>query len=286
MSRDWPLFALVTAAVASYPALVLSGCVLTLLSGKAAARELWLDGHPGALLAPVLAGVSAIAVVNAARVLARGLWHTHRFHRWIAGLRTPAPSTGLARPGALEGVQVIPAREPLAVTVGLWRPYVVVSSGLVAELSEQELRAVLAHEQAHVRRRDPLRLLLGRTLAAHLWFLPVAADLRGRARRGYELAADRHAAKRCGRAAVAGALLRVAALPPASPAFAAHFAGPELLDARVSQLESGRPPRPAAISRRRAALTVAGGLVFALVVAAAWTFMLLTCPCVMPLQVA
>ncbi len=222
--------------------------------------------------------MGALAVGKATRVLVRGLWHTHRFHRWVAHRETgdvaAAPAAGHAGP-----VRVVDTGEPLAVTIGLWRPYVVVSRGLVAVLSGTELRAVLAHEHAHARRRDPLRLLLGRVLAAHLWFLPLATDMSGRARRGYELAADRHAVNRCGRTALASALLRVVPPTAGTSVVAAGFSDPELLAARVAQLESGHPPRPAAMSRLRAVLTATGGLTFVAAVAGAWAFMLLACPC-------
>ena len=44
-----------------------------------------------------------------------------------------------------------------AFTSGWWTPQVYVSQSLPAQLSTDELEAVLAHELAHVRRRDPLR---------------------------------------------------------------------------------------------------------------------------------
>jgi beta-lactamase regulating signal transducer with metallopeptidase domain len=155
---------------------------------------------------------------------------------------------------------------------------VVVSTGLVGALGGAELRAVLAHEQAHLRRRDPLRVLLARVLVAHLWFLPMAGDLRRRARHGYELAADRDAADRYGRSALAGALLRVVSPPMGVEAAAVtRFADPALLESRVSQLESGRPPGPAPVAAGRALLTVAGALAFVAVVAGGWSFMLVAC---------
>lgn len=156
-----------------------------------------------------------------------------------------------------------------------------ISTGLAESLSSAELRAVLAHEQAHARRRDPLRALLGLVLAAHLWFLPAAQDMRARARRGYELAADRHATNRCGRPALAAALLRMMSPPGTTPRFVAAFADSDLLDARVAQLESGQPPRPVRVSSMRSALTAAGALAFLTAVAGVWLFMLLACPCAM-----
>lgn len=283
MSQDHPLWLLAATAGATYPALALGWCVATLLGTQPAARELGLAGHPAALAAVVLVAVGAVAAGGALRTAVGGLRRTRRFHRWVADRAVPV--TGLAAAAAAEvglggRLRLVAAGEQLAVTAGLARPYVVVSTGLVGAVNGAELRAVLAHEQVHLRRRDPVRVLLARVLAAHLWFLPAARELRGRARGGYELAADRDAAGRYGRSALAGALLRVVS-PSAGvgTAAVARFADPVLLASRVSQLESGEPPRPAPVPPGRALLTGAGALAFLTAVAGAWAFMLLTCPC-------
>ncbi len=64
--------------------------------------------------------------------------------------------------------------------------------------ADEELRAVLAHEQEHRRMRDPLRLAIGRILCEALFFLPVRAAARP-LRRG------RRAHRRCRRVAAAAA---------------------------------------------------------------------------------
>jgi hypothetical protein len=60
-----------------------------------------------------------------------------------------------------------------------------------------------------------------------------------------ELAADRAAAGCTGPSILAGALFKLASVPACESAAAAHPGGdgPRSLEARVSQLESGRPPR-------------------------------------------
>lgn len=308
MSRDRPWWVLVAAAGVTYPALALGWCVAVLLGTEPAAWRMGLSGHPAALAAVVLVAAGAVAVGSALWTAAGGLRGTARFHCWVAGreIAVTGPVAGAvagAPAGAVAGaaaevglagrVRLVAAGERLAVTAGLVRPYVVVSTGLVGALSRAELRAVLAHEQAHLRRSDPLRVLLARVLVAHLWFLPLARDLRGRAWSGFELAADRDAARRYGRSALAGALLRVASTPAGGAVAAAvgfgggavaavsRSADPGLLEHRVSQLESGRPPRPEPVAPGRAMLTGLGAAGFVAVVAGAWVFMLLTCPCEM-----
>lgn len=73
---------------------------------------------------------------------------------------------------------------------GLFRPRVCVSSGLVDRLSDDELLAVLTHEAHHVRHLDPLKILVGRTLASGLFFLPLAGALRRGYSAGKEICAD------------------------------------------------------------------------------------------------
>jgi Zn-dependent protease with chaperone function len=68
-----------------------------------------------------------------------------------------------------------------AFTIGWVRPVILVSTELEGQLSQAQLAAVLAHEYAHVRRRDPLRLTMLRALGCLLFWLPamrrLAADV-------------------------------------------------------------------------------------------------------------
>lgn len=91
-------------------------------------------------------------------------------------------------------------------TQGLRRPVVWLSTGLVALLDDAELRAVLCHERHHVRQRDPLRVLVSRSLAHALFFAPLAAALRDAYLLSKEIDAD--AASGAGEV-LAAALLKV-----------------------------------------------------------------------------
>jgi Zn-dependent protease with chaperone function len=67
--------------------------------------------------------------------------------------------------GKAEG-GLIPSSAPLSVTAGLFRPLVLVSTGLRERLRPDVLAVVLEHERAHARRRDPLRLVTAALLSA------------------------------------------------------------------------------------------------------------------------
>jgi hypothetical protein len=86
---------------------------------------------------------------------------------------------------------------PFCFAVGLLRPEVVVSYGLMQHLPGPELAAVVAHEIAHARRRDALLLMLAR--CASFFHLP---DTRRRVMEELELscemACDREAANAVG----------------------------------------------------------------------------------------
>ena len=68
-----------------------------------------------------------------------------------------------------------------AFTAGWWRPRIYVAAELGDTLPHAQLLAVLRHEAAHVRRRDPLRLSLLRFLGCMLFWIPafrrLAADM-------------------------------------------------------------------------------------------------------------
>ncbi len=73
---------------------------------------------------------------------------------------------------AAPGVLVLELDAPLAFTAGMVSARIVVTTGLLALLSDDELLAVLCHEWAHVRRRDNLWNGLVRVLRDMLFFLP------------------------------------------------------------------------------------------------------------------
>jgi Zn-dependent protease with chaperone function len=76
-------------------------------------------------------------------------------------------------------------------THGLFRPRVWLSSGLLRELDDDELEAVLRHEAYHLRARDPLKILVVRFLKRTLFFVPLARDLFDAYWVEKEIAADR-----------------------------------------------------------------------------------------------
>jgi Zn-dependent protease with chaperone function len=116
------------------------------------------------------------------------------------------------------GAVVLATETPLCVLVGVLRPVVVLSEGLVAGLPAPSLLAVLRHEQAHARRRDTLVRLVARV--STLFVLP---SVRARLLEALELAAeqscDEAAAASLGRMSVADAILRVERM------LAAHVTG-------------------------------------------------------------
>lgn len=108
--------------------------------------------------------------------------------------------------------RVVDSHIPLALTVGLIRPRIYLSSRLLEVLSPAELSVVVAHERAHRHRRDALSLLIADVLSRlHLpWIRSrLLADLR----LATEQACDEEAARATGdRLGVAKAILTVTRL--------------------------------------------------------------------------
>jgi len=115
---------------------------------------------------------------------------------------------------------------PRAFVFGLRRPRIVLSAGLLRNLTPAQRRAVVRHEIAHARAADPLRgLVLDLLLALHL--PGVGASLRRCWRQAAEERADDAVAKQGHGLALASALLRwlrldAGATPPDPSVFAAN----------------------------------------------------------------
>jgi Zn-dependent protease with chaperone function len=163
----------------------------------------------------------------------RGFLAALRSRRLVSQLRAAS------RPRREPCVAEVPSSAPLCIAAGFVRPTVIVSTGLVASLPPDELRAVLAHERAHVARRDALLLAVARAFAVlHVpWFARRVLD---ELELACELACDEEAARSVGdRLVVASAIVsvnRAMAGTSAVPALGFANFGARSLDVRVRAL--------------------------------------------------
>ncbi len=130
---------------------------------------------------------------------------------------------------------------PTVALVGMWRPVLFIAERVLAECSAGEVRAMIAHESAHVRARDNLKRLVLRAC-------PDLLTRRGRLMRAWtsatEEAADAAAVgSRPGSALdLADALIHVARLaPPSMPELVSSFYPGGDIERRVRRLVDPAP---------------------------------------------
>lgn len=155
-----------------------------------------LDAAPGWVLT-IVAAAALLRLGSSLAVAGRDLWLNYKTSRTLR--QGCEPNNGL---------YVFEDDEPQAFVLGIVRPRIHASSGLLA-LSEAVVKPVIAHESEHARaRHGGFRLLFASLLAGHLPQL--AAALRHEFAQAQEMTADEVAAQRHGRLAVAEALLKLA----------------------------------------------------------------------------
>jgi Zn-dependent protease with chaperone function len=254
-------------------------------------------GHHLARIAPgVLAGVdhigalcvTALQLVGAPIhgvfhvVLAGGLLRAlydrarawQRLRRSLAGLEAEQPAAGAAFWRAALDAGLDPARVRIvaglpspAFTAGMLAPRVYVAAELAVLLDARQLAAVLAHERAHVARRDPLRLSALRGVVTAFAWIPGLRRLADELADQAEILADDDAASATNPLVLASALLALARWPRAVPAgeLAVGATGegrrPDLLERRVRRLLGERvapenPVRARSLLGAALALTV------------------------------
>lgn len=190
----------------------------------------------------------AFAAWRATASASRG-WQTR-------GRRLDPADVGLTAPFP---VYAIDASFPMVAVVGIARPVLFVAERVLAECSADEVRAMIAHECAHIGARDNLRRFV---LRACPDLVRVSAGVNGAWTSAAEEAADAAAVGSCPGCALdlAQALIRVARLaPPPTPALASSFYPGGDIERRVRRLvePASAPDAPAVLGCILASVAVA-----------------------------
>jgi beta-lactamase regulating signal transducer with metallopeptidase domain len=162
------------------------------------------------------------------------------------------------------------SRVPVPVALGIRRPEICVPPRALAGLTAEQQEGMLAHELAHLARRDPFWLVLRQVIACALFFQPLNWVARRRLREISEMLSDEWAVARTGRPlSLAGCLAEVAGWSVGTPALPVPGMAdrPSSLGRRIRRLldETRSPENPA----RRAWLAAAMGILVIAVAAAA-----------------
>ncbi len=185
---------------------------------------------------PVLAMVGAVWLAMLLFRAGALLWRTVTLGARLSALE----GLGTRSPGEFPLI-TLPGAPHLCHATGLLRRRILLSASLSEALSPQELRSALAHEAAHLHRRDPLAALL--LSVAGLWVPPfLARFLLDGWRVASEEACDAVAARRVGDGGlVAEALVKVARLRqrPVREVAGAPAFGELALERRVRLLLEG-----------------------------------------------
>jgi Zn-dependent protease with chaperone function len=162
-------------------------------------------------LALHLLAIRLVALVVALLLVAvSAIMKNSRHVRGLRALRlAPSAALAVAAAGVVPPgrVYLLADARPFAACVGLYRPVIYVSSGLVSSVSPAGLRAAVAHEEAHRRWGDPVRLLALRIALGAVTPVPWLGALAGRVALRAEIRADRFAREQTSTAALAEALL-------------------------------------------------------------------------------
>lgn len=200
--------------------------------------------RPGPVVLALAAVSVALFAVSSIR-LCRTLSALARFRRQCLLEASICDEVPLALP-----IHVIPAAKPVAALVGILRPMLVMSEHVVAVCSTAELRAIGAHESAHLAARDNAkRMILDACPDVLRWTSAHRRIAEAWSAAGEDEADDRAVSPEdaAGRLALAALLLKIARLGPACPVRHATSAliEPGGFERRVRRLLEPAPPKPA-----------------------------------------
>ncbi|HZG88445.1 M56 family metallopeptidase [Paenibacillus sp.] len=176
------------------------------LQGSASAGNLfqycssWLLSNGLSGLVPVMDALVVSTLVLACWRFMQQSYLSFLAHRRLAKAiheeRTASLNDSLF--GGRREVLVVDHQEIIALTMGFLRPKIVLSTGLLQLLRDDELAAVVQHEIHHKQSRDPLKMAFMHGCAAALWYIPILRWSYDQYRTAREILADAYAVRASG----------------------------------------------------------------------------------------
>lgn len=133
---------------------------------------------------------------------------------------------------------------------GIFRPVLLLPEGIVERLSAGQMRAIIAHEMCHVRRRDNLTFAVHQLVSALFWFHPAAWWIGTRLIEERERACDEAVVRaNCAAETYAEGILNVCKFYLESPACVAGVTGADLKE-RIVRIMNGQMARNLGTGRK------------------------------------
>lgn len=130
----------------------------------------------------IIAGLLLITVL----IVCKRIWRQFFYSKKVQKVLIPFIRKG-------KQIYILPTAEVAAFTIGLFRPKVVMSEGLLQTFSDEEIDAIIFHEEYHQNKWDPLKLFCFTLLAEGMMYIPILKELLQRYHTYQELAADKYA---------------------------------------------------------------------------------------------
>jgi Zn-dependent protease with chaperone function len=153
---------------------------------------------------------------------------------------------------------VIDSMDPVAFTVGFYKPTIVLSTTLITILDDAELEAVIYHETAHQKYYDPLKVFVLQIISDAMWYIPLTKWSYQNYKILIELVADEYAVKRMGsELGLGSALLKLinTRLSERNTPALVHFTD-GTVDYRIKQLIDPEPTIPVKIQTKSIIISI------------------------------
>lgn len=194
----------------------------------------WVDAVSGFIVGVWLAG----AILLLARLVVG-----FRRVRCIRAAADPVSRDSLRELGPIPTGILRSERVAIPMVIGFLRPTILIPADLPRRMSRPAVRALVAHEIAHVRRRDPALNLIQLGIECVFWFSWPLLWLSGRIRVERELCCDEHASREIGRMDYIRVLLRLEQLRSTAVRLAPAATGGSLLERSRRLVGSDRRTR-------------------------------------------